>query len=204
MKLILTLFLTCIMVIELFAGITGKIVGTIVDSETKESLPGVNVYLEGSQFGAATDMDGIFFIINVPAGNYTLMASLIGYSDVKIQDIRVNIDLTTRIDINLTEESISGETIIVLAKRELVVKDISNSQAVQQIEEIEILPVSTLNEALSIQAGIELATNGIIVRGGSVNETALLMDGFSLNDERDYNPYPSLSLAARGLVHFSA
>ncbi|KAA3609883.1 MAG: TonB-dependent receptor [Calditrichaeota bacterium] len=196
MKIITTLFMICILSAYIFAGTTGKIVGSVYDSETNEPLIGVNVYLEGTSIGAATDVDGIYSIINVPSGTYLMVASYIGYSEKKIENVKVSIDLTTNVNIEMVQESLTSEVIIVTAEKELVVRDISNSQAVLQAKELESLPVTTLNQAISIQAGVELSTNGIIIRGGNVNETAVIMDGFSLNDERSNNPYSSLNPAS--------
>ena len=48
-------------------GVTGKVVGTIKDKETGEALPGVNVILVGTFQGAASDIDGYYFINNAIA-----------------------------------------------------------------------------------------------------------------------------------------
>ena len=61
----------------LFAGDTGKIVGQITDSETGEALFGVNILLKGSSIGSASDMEGNYIILNVPAASYTISASYI-------------------------------------------------------------------------------------------------------------------------------
>lgn len=53
-----------------------------------ETLPGVNVYLSGTQRGAATDASGAFRIENVPPGAYRLVASFIGYTTA-VREIRV-------------------------------------------------------------------------------------------------------------------
>ena len=50
---------------RVFAGITGKIAGTIKDTNSGETLPGANVLIVGTTLGAATDTDGQFMIINV-------------------------------------------------------------------------------------------------------------------------------------------
>ena len=59
-----------------FAATTGKISGRVVDAETGDALPGANIVIDGTQQGAATDMDGYFFIINVRPGEYSLKASI--------------------------------------------------------------------------------------------------------------------------------
>ena len=57
-------------------------------------------------------------------------------------------------------------------------------------EEIISLPVSTFSEAIGFQAGVQ----GLSIRGGGQNQTALMMNGFLLNDERSNNPFASISL----------
>ena len=63
---------------SLFAQTTGKITGTIKDASTGEPLIGVNVVLEDTYMGAASDVDGSFFILNVPPGKYTIKFMLTG------------------------------------------------------------------------------------------------------------------------------
>ena len=47
----------------LAASTTGKVTGIVTDSETQEPLIGVNVFLEGTNHGASTDLDGYFVIL---------------------------------------------------------------------------------------------------------------------------------------------
>ena len=63
----------------LFAGITGKISGKIIDADTKEVLPGANVQIVGTSMGASTNLDGEFFILNIPPGDYSVRISMMGY-----------------------------------------------------------------------------------------------------------------------------
>jgi len=53
----------------------GKISGKVVDKETKEPLIGASVVIQGTTLGAATDINGNYVILNVPAGVYTVVAS---------------------------------------------------------------------------------------------------------------------------------
>ncbi|MCK4590490.1 MAG: carboxypeptidase-like regulatory domain-containing protein, partial [Candidatus Latescibacteria bacterium] len=84
-----------------FAGTTGKIAGKVVDKETGETLPGVNVIIEGTGLGASTDLEGRYFILNIPIGAYTLKASMIGYVEMEIRNVEVIVDLTTTINFSL-------------------------------------------------------------------------------------------------------
>ncbi len=179
-----------------FAGTTGKIAGYVYDKTTNEPLIGANVILAGTNMGAATDANGYFVILNVPPGTYTLKVNYIGYSEWKATGVEVKIDLTTFIKAKLTPTSIESETVVVEAPRPVVVKDISNSQVNLTSNEIEELPIQTVDQVLSLQAGIELGSEGIIVRGGSANQTVFMVDGLSTNDERGNLPSTSLSLSS--------
>ncbi|WP_243663569.1 carboxypeptidase-like regulatory domain-containing protein [Rhodothermus marinus] len=57
----------------------GRIAGVVTDAATGDPLPGVNVTIEGTTLGAASDIDGQYYILNVPPGRYTVRASMIGY-----------------------------------------------------------------------------------------------------------------------------
>ena len=41
---------------------TGKIAGTILDADTGDPLPGANVFIKGTALGAATDIEGMYYI----------------------------------------------------------------------------------------------------------------------------------------------
>ncbi len=187
--------LTCFTVI-IFAGTTGKITGRVTDIETGQSLPGVNVIIEGTTLGAATNFNGEYVILNVPPGTYSLKFSMMGYADHHVQNVRVVIDLTTAIDAKMKIGVISGEEVVVVAERPVVQRDVSNSQMTIESEKIEQIPVQTVEEVLTLQAGIQWGSQGILVRGGGANQTVFMVDGLSLNDERSNIPYQAVSLSS--------
>ncbi len=189
------IFMVAFLVIsEVSAGTTGKIAGRITDAQTGEALPGVNVVIEGMMLGAATDGDGYYTILNVPPGTYQLKATYIGYTAVVAKNTVVNIDLTTKVNFTMKPEVMGLETILVEAKRPVVVKDISNSTTNISAEMADALPVTNINQVLALQAGIESGRDGPIIRGGSARQTLYLINGFSANDERSNIPYTSKNI----------
>lgn len=162
-----------------FAGTTGKISGKVVDSETGEPIVGANIVLEGTYLGAAADMNGYYYINNIPPGKYTIVASSIGYQKTIVQDVIVKIDLTTKIDIKLSSTSINiGREVVVRAERPLVQKDLTSNTATVSSEDIKMMPVESIGQVVNLQAGVV----GGHFRGGRSNEVAYLVDGVSVTD----------------------
>ena len=164
----------------LLAGTTGKIVGTVVDKSNGEPLIGVNIEILEIQAGAATDLDGYYLVNNVPPGIYTVRATYVGYKTVETQNVRVTVDQTTSLKVEMEETTLEiGETITIIAERPLIKKDVTSKRAVIDGSLIaDVLPVNTLNEVLSMQAGIVSDEEGDIhIRGGRFGEVAYLIDG---------------------------
>jgi hypothetical protein len=165
-----------------FAGTTGKISGKATDKANREGLPGVNIILEGTRMGAVTDFDGNFTIINVPPGIYTVKASLVGYKEMIVRNVQVNIDLTARLDFVMEETTLElGETVTVVAERPLIQKDLTASTAVVGTDVIQSLPVTEVSEVLELQAGVVVGH----VRGGRSGELAYWIDGVPVTDVYD-------------------
>ena len=176
----------------LFGGVTGKVSGKISDQLTGEPLIGVNVMLLGSSLGSATDANGIYHILNVPPGFYDLKVNMIGYGNKTVTGVRVEIDLTAVIDLDLAVEAIEGQMITVEANQKLVKVDVASSQKSISSEKIAEMPVSSVSEVVGLSAGV----SGLSVRGGSYNETQFMVDGLVLNDERTSEPTTGIPLSA--------
>ncbi|UCE67016.1 MAG: TonB-dependent receptor [Candidatus Zixiibacteriota bacterium] len=162
------------------AGTAGKIAGRIIDQESKEPLPGVSVQIIGTTTGAATNIQGEFFIINVPPGSHTLKASLVGYGPVEVKNVVVSVDLTTTIDFELSTQTIDMGTITVEAVRPLIEKDITSSRATIAPTQITDSAVDGLINAAALTAGAVVGS----FRGGRQNEGEVIymIDGVNLSN----------------------
>ncbi len=180
---------------------SGKIAGTIAEVETGETLVGVNILIEGTTQGAVTDEDGYFTILNVSPGTYTLRASFIGFATQIVEDVRVNIDQTTTVDIEMREQIAEGEEIVVTAERPAVQPDVSASVANISTEDIEQVPVSSLTSAITLEAGILFGDDGPIIRAGSADELSVTVNGLSFRDERNNVPFMGVPIVAVEEVH---
>ncbi len=187
-KIFLFIFLIFISISNLiFAGTTGKIVGTVTDKSTGDMLIGANIVLEGSGLGASTDQDGYFAILNIPPGVYTLTVYYVGYSTLKIQNVNVSIDRTTTRNVELTPEAIRGEEIIVEAKRPAVEMDRTHSASIVSSKTVDSMPVTEINEVLQLQAGVVSTDGELHFRGGRAREVAYIVDGIPVSNSYSQN-----------------
>ncbi|MCJ7552363.1 MAG: carboxypeptidase-like regulatory domain-containing protein, partial [Ignavibacteriaceae bacterium] len=180
-KMLLFFLLTTLFISIPVYSQVGKINGVIRDAQTGEALIGANIIVEGTTIGAATNVDGFYVITNVPPGTFNLRASMVGYTQQVIQNVRVIIDLTTEINVNLTSETIGIEEVVVIATIPVVRQDVSSSVVNLNIKEIENLPVVSVSSVIGLQAGVQ----GLTVRGGASDQTAFVVNGITLRDERD-------------------
>lgn len=167
----------------IYAGTTGKLSGSVKDSQTGEPLVGANIIIVGTEFGAATNLDGNFVILNIPPGSYSVKVSYIGYQVSLFNDLQIIVDQTTQLPAELTPESIQVEEVIVTATTPMIQRDVTSSVSVIRRDQIEALPVSTFTDLLSLQAGVvETGSNNLHIRGGRSNEVAYLVDGVYVKD----------------------
>ncbi len=192
-SLAFVLLLLWLLVPAASAATGGKIAGVVKDAKSGEPLAGAIVLVEGTSLGASTSFDGYYVILNVPPNSYKLKATIVGYAPLVKVDVRVTSDQTTIISFALTSQSIETKEIEIIAERPIVQKDISASRASLNTEEIQNLPIVSTTQILGLQAGIE---SGLTIRGGAPDQTAFIMNGAALRDERDNTPYTDISLTS--------
>lgn len=173
-----------------FAGITGKITGNVTELGTGIALPGANVVIEGTMLGGATDKNGYYAILNIEPGSYSLKVSMIGYKPITIKNVRVDMNLSTLINIEMSTEVLDMAEVVVTAERPIIARDVSHSELNIDAKQIETMPVIDVTEVIGLQAGVQ----GLTIRGSSSRQSAFIIDGFVVNDERSNVPFTSVSL----------
>ncbi len=167
------------------AGTTGKISGRVL-SKTGEPLPSTNIILVGTKFGAATDLDGYYSILNIPPDKYDVEFRLVGYRSYTVKGVQVSVDNTTKLDATLEEESVTAEAIIVTAQRPVVDVNLTSTIATVSDKDIKALPVQSLQDIINLQAGVvDDGSGGIHFRGGRVGEVQYQVNGVSVNNSYD-------------------
>lgn len=166
---------------------SGSIMGKVVDATTKKPIPGVNIFLLGTNFGAATTEDGNYSIKNIPVGNYQIRASAIGFDAITKTDVVVNSARPAMIDFQLKESFIELENVVVTSDFFQNNPTEVNSVRNFSYEEIRRAPggFEDVVRALSILPGVAQADagrNDLVVRGGAPSENLFLVDGFPVSN----------------------
>ena len=180
-KLLLYIFISIFLLGFLsnsYCGTTGKVAGIVRDKNTNELLIGVNIIIIGTMMGAASDIDGNYYILNIPPGVYELKASLMGFASTTVQNVRISVDQTTKINFELGEEAVELGDVIVTALKPIVRKDLTSTEAKISGDQIKLLPLEDVQSVVNLQAGV---VDGHF-RGGRINEVKYLIDGVSVID----------------------
>ena len=174
----------------IFAGAAigqGTIEGFVRDSSQNNPLPGANVFVMKTAFGAATDKAGHFIIKGVPTGSHTLRISYIGYR-TRTFTIRVEDGTVLQINASLPIDALEGETVTVTGQatgqaaainQQLSSTTITNVVSAEKILE---LPDANAAESVGRLPGISILREGgegnkVVIRGLSPTYNAITIAG---------------------------
>ena len=179
------------LIVLLFLAITSlnaqnQIHGAVADSNSNEPLQLVNIYITDLEKGTSSDDQGHFKIENLPAGNYNVLFSMIGYEN---QSLKVKVPYTAEIMVELKPTAIEMEGIIISTPFHKLQSD--NVMMVEQ-ETIKNLKSSgsvTLSDGISNIAGVESVTTGLsigkpVIRGLNSNRVLVYTQGIRLENQQ--------------------
>jgi hypothetical protein len=173
----------------------GTIRGFVYEKETGEPVIFTNVYLKGTTYGAATDVNGYFAITRIPPGAYTLMVTYLGFDTLQISiGLRANEVLTKNL---LLEKGIyTLEQFQVSAEREEARSETRTSVVKITPKQIRQIPSlggqPDLAQYLQVLPGVVFTGDQggqLYIRGGSPIQNKVLLDGMIV-----YNPFHSIGL----------
>ncbi|MEO0155958.1 MAG: TonB-dependent receptor, partial [candidate division WOR-3 bacterium] len=171
-----------ILITILFTGITGKIQGVVKDEDTKEPITFADVIILNTEMGAATDDNGNFFILNVPSGRYTIEVSCLGYQTKRIENVLVEVDRTTRLNVTLKQTAIEIAPVTVYGETPTIKKDYVATTQIVRKAEIATLPVDYTPAVITFQAAVAKTDTALHVRGGRATEVQYMVDNVSIID----------------------
>lgn len=182
----------------------GTITGKVIDKETKQAIPGVNVLVIGTTRGAATDLDGKFTIKELDENIYKLRFSFVGYASHIETEIRVIRGKTTTVkEIELSESAASLDSVVVSAGYFSSDNVTPTTNYTYSREEIRRNPGSAGDVFRAIETLPGVSGSGgeysaFAVRGGSPRDNIVLIDNIPFDKVSHFDWGPSEEAEAQG------
>ncbi len=173
----------------------GTIKGFVYEKESGEPVIYTNVYLQNTSYGAATDVNGYFAISKIPAGNYILLVTYLGFDTLKME-VNVKANEIINKQLYLVKGSYMLEQVQVSAEREEARTETRTSVVKITPKQIKQIPAiggqPDLAQYLQVLPGVVFTGDQggqLYIRGGSPIQNKVILDGMVV-----YNPFHSIGL----------
>jgi outer membrane receptor protein involved in Fe transport len=194
------------------AGSAAELRGTVSDNDNRP-LAGANVTAKplagGPIFGAATDLDGAFRVLRVPAGEYWLSASMVGYAAEEPRLIEVrSFDTVLPFRFELEATAMALEEVVVegRAERGSVEATLDDRMASATIidniggEQIKRMPDPDVAKVLRRSTGVETVSGDPVIRGLGVRYSKVSLNNAAVSGTEPNRSSVSLSLFPASLM----
>lgn len=169
----------------------GKLSGVIIDTNDEEILPGANIYIEALKKGVSADKNGEF-LIEAPAGRYSVTFSFMGYHTRK-EEITIPNTKGKKLVIRLEPETQSLDEVVITAKSEArQLREQAMPMSVISMQQLQGT-VSNVQDVLSKTVGVTIRNTGgvgsasrVSVRGLEGKRIGFFIDGSPMNDNSDF------------------
>ena len=179
---------------ELFAQ-TGTVRGFVYEETSGEPAMFSNIILDGTNIGGVTDANGFFNLSKVPAGQYKLVVTYIGFQS-KEEIIEVKADKILDKKYYLSESSIQLNTVQLSAERQEAKTSVNTSVIKLTSKSLKKLPSiggdPDIAQYLQVLPGVVFTGDQggqLYIRGGAPIHNVVLLDGMIL-----YNAFHSIGL----------
>ena len=174
---------------------TGNIRGFVYEKETGEPVMFCNVFLKGTTIGAATDINGMYNISKVEAGNYELVATYIGYDTTEV-NILLKPGRILSQNLEIGEASVSLNEVTISVTREEMRTEVKAAAIKISKQDLEMMPTiggePDLAQYMQVVPGVIFTGDQggqLYIRGGSPIQNKVLLDGMII-----YSPFHSIGL----------
>ena len=183
MRVILKLFTLSSFLTPILSAQTADLTGFVYSAESNAPLPGADVLIPGTFWGAATDQQGAFRIENLPPGKYRLEVQMIGYQVVR-QEVVITEPGPVQCTFHLKRKALSSPEIVVTGARRATRKmDAPVSIASLTTDQIVQRRPATIDEILPLESAIQIMDGQVNIRGssgyarGAGSRVLVLVDG---------------------------
>ncbi|KAA3612386.1 MAG: TonB-dependent receptor [Calditrichaeota bacterium] len=166
----------------------GTVSGTVTDAQSGDALPGANVIVVGTTYGAAADANGDYEIENVPVGTYNLRVTFIGY-EVATQNINVSAGSMANADFALEQIALITQGVMISASRAreretpVAFTDVKKEMIEANLGSRDLpLALDVTPSVYATQGGGGAGDARINVRGFNQRNVAIMINGVPVND----------------------
>lgn len=170
-----------------------RITGTVRDARTNHTLPGATIRLLETKAGTVADAFGKFSFENIPAGNYQIRVSFVGFAEAT-QTIDVNQNV--KVDFTLEPLAILTDAVVVSATRATektptTYSTISKEEIQQQNfgQDLPFLLNWTPSVVTTSDAGTGTGYTGIRIRGSDATRVNVTINGIPYNDSESLGTF---------------
>ncbi len=167
--------------------------GTVSEKTNNSNLAGATVRLKGKSTSVATNTNGVYGFNNLPAGNYTLSVSFLGYQS---QEKTINLQTNASIDFKLEALAFLANEIVVNATRASAnaastYKNIDKETIAKNNfgQDLPFLLDNTPGVVITSDAGAGVGYTGIRIRGSDATRVNVTLNGIPYNDSESQGTY---------------
>ena len=166
----------------------GTLSGYIRDAQTGETLVGATVQLFGTSIGAVTNKSGFYSVSVNEAREYRAVFSFLGYERKEIL-VRLSVGASRRLDVELSVDVLEMDEVVVEGDRLEDTRQITVSRInipIRQISQLRVAGEADIFRSIQYLPGVLASSqisSGLYIRGGSPDQTLVLLDGSPV-----YNP----------------
>jgi TonB-dependent receptor len=198
------------LLVPVFAFGQASLKGTIMDAATNETLIGVNIVVQGTSLGAATNIEGQFRIVGIPEQPFTVKVSYVGY-EPKLIEIDFSKTKDANLNLQLTPTIIEGKEVVVTGQMRGQLQAINqqiNSNTIVNVvseEKIKELPDANAAEAIGRLPGVSIKRSGgeasqAVLRGLSSKFSNITVDGVKIPATDPNTRDVDLSMMSQGML----
>ena len=153
---------------------TGSVKGTVYDGNTRKPLEGVSIYIPVTKAATVTDAFGHFFLKCIPADNYKITISHVGYETIE-NEAKIEDGVTTELSFNLIQAAVKMSEVAINSKKDLNLSTLSGLDLKQR-------PVNNTQDLMRLVPGLFTSQH----QGGGKAEQIFLR-GFDCDHGTDVN-----------------
>jgi outer membrane receptor for ferrienterochelin and colicin len=188
----------------------GTITGSVKDAQTGEPLPGANILIVGTSLGTASDLNGEYTLPKVPAGEYTLRVTYIGYEQLEVR-VKIVAEAKVNQDLKLKFVGVQMGEVVVTAQAEgqmqAINQQLSSPSIVNIVSSARIQEFPDANAAESIRRlpGVSITRVGgegtqVVIRGLAPKYNAITINGVRMASSNSSDRSADLSIISSNML----